>query len=278
MEEFKFTSFYIDYNGFSIQCYKIGDGPKTLLSFPSYPHSGLSYTFFTKYHPIDSHTIITFDIPGWIGYSENIFKNSKFDALEIVKIARKILQNEHINQVDIIGYSFGGSLAVLFTERYSELVNKVVLVSTILNNKLLRRNRRYLELKLLKLLNKPKILRNIMLGRYKKIKRALDKNSIPEIFEDRYKEMMSRSNAEVLLDSLYDLFSADYTRDLIKISNKNIAVVNSRGESKMFRDQAHYIRKLLPQKTSLYLNGSHDDFLLRSQNIPVKDVIEFLEK
>jgi len=71
---FKYTPETISYHNNLIQTYSFGDADKVIFSLPSYPHSGLSYIFFTQYYDPAKFRFITFDIPGWAGLAKIYLK------------------------------------------------------------------------------------------------------------------------------------------------------------------------------------------------------------
>jgi len=99
---------------------------------------------------------------------------------------------------------------------------------------------------------------------------------LPHNMTDKYKDMLRYFNASVVLDSAYQLFTNDYTGELMKIKDKNFMVINSVDEKKMFRLQVEYIRRILHNEKSIYLKGTHDDMFMKPDSEVVNKVLSFL--
>lgn len=272
----KHTTLYKDS---SIQTYEFGTGEKVVFSFPSYPHSGLYYLWFLTHYDTSKVRFITFDLPGWTGYSDNVFQGREFSIDEYVDIAKVILRDYKVERFSVIGYSFGGALALKLASDLKDKVDKVVLVSSVINSKLIDRINITRLIKTAHFLKYYSILKRIVLRKMREVNSVLImESSIPPVFLNMYSDMVRQVNARVITESIYQLFTSDYSKYLENIKDKDILIVNSMNEDRMFRIQAHFLRNFFKNEKSLHIVGTHDDFILRCKEEVVKDVINFLVK
>jgi hypothetical protein len=89
--------------------------------------------------------------------------------------------------------------------------------------------------------------------------------------------MLNTISSRYVLESLKELFMQDHQEELKNISDLPIMVVNSKTETQYFRKQAGCIRHLLGKEKSLYIDGNHEDFLLKPDGDTVKAIVKFLE-
>lgn len=275
---FKFEYFTktINYKGKCIETYVIGSGDKTVLSFPSYPHSGISYLWFLNHYSLEKVRFITFDLPGWIGDSENIFRNQVFDIEEFIRIAKEVLKAHDVTKFNILGYSFGGALAIKLANEMPDRVKKVVLVSPVIDGNASKFTKEVIEVNLVKLLHIPYAMKLHIQNRWKKLAPLLLAENCPPTFISIYGQMVQMVDQDVLLNSIYTLFHLNWCSYLTCLENKECLIVNSRTETKLFRKQAELLRRKLSNKNSLYLTGQHEDFLLNPKSEVVRQVVQFL--
>lgn len=266
----------ITFRGTPIQTYTIGTGEKVVFSFPAYPHSGLIYLRFLEQYPDSNVKFITFDLPGWVGLSENLFQSSEFTMSECVNIALKILAENKIEKYNLIGYSFGTALATMLTHFDRDRVDRLVLVSPVVNCRLLTDSWNMKKVNLAKTLGIPVLVKNYVKYRFWLYKKYLRSSGFQEEFVQEYQKFLEAADGKVLLDSIYKLFHDDLTVYLDHIKDKKIMVVNSTDETQMFKDQAEFIRRTLDDEKSLFVNGSHEDFVLKGDPAAAKQVLQFL--
>lgn len=271
----------LNYKGQKIYTYSFGSGEKPILALPSYPFSGLYFLWLLKKYDMNSARIITFDIPGWFGRSENIFKGNKFTIEEICEIALQTLKLHGVEQCGLMGYSFGGAIALKLTEEHPDVFKKLVLASTIINGKIARQ-RFWAKLAIFfSVIKLSSLVKLVVINRFMTVMNDLYKSSdfSPEIL-DEYKSLKKAANTKVLKDSLFELFASDYT-DKLKILNQSklpIMVVSSRNELYIFKQQARIIRQILDHEKSVYLTGEHNDLVLKPDAKTTGEMIRFLTK
>jgi len=267
----------ISYKGHYIQTYSFGSGENIIFSFPSFPHSGLYYVWFAQHYQKHNIKFITFDLPGWIGYSENFLHNEKFSIDEYVEIAKEILKDYKVKEFSVVGYSFGGMLGIKLASDWKDKVRNVVIVSTIINGNIVNSRTAFL-IRLAKRLKAYSNLESIIKRKFKALSKILLSKDYPSNTLNLYQDMLSHIDGKVMLESAYQLFSSDWTHYLLDIKDKKIMVVNSKDETRMFRQQAEYIRRHLGGEKSFYLHGTHDDFILNPKKEVVEKVINFLDQ
>lgn len=278
MDSFSYSAQRIEYKGKAIQTYSFGEGDKVIFSFPSFPHSGLYYLFFTKFYPKNNYRFITFDLPGWAGWSDNIFDKEPFSMELLVDIAQEVLDHYKVKDFSLIGYSFGGALALRLAAVQYNRLNKLVLVSPVAFGSVANKNR---TVQLVKLAYKYKMTKTMRVVLDWMFYHAIP--GLKDLIEPRllnmYIAMYKEADKNVILESAYKLFTTDHHLELQKIVGKlPIMVINSVDEKPLFRRQAEYIRRFLSNEMSYKLRGTHDDFILRPTSHAVSKVMDFLTR
>lgn len=273
---FEYNVRRINYKGQEIQTYSFGTGKKKILSLPSFPHSGIYYILFTQFYDPTQFQVITLDIPGWAGWSDNIFKNKKYDPQEYINVLKLIIKEYSLNKFNLIGYSFGGALAIELAAMEPKRINNLAIVSTIIKGDLLNRSPQKFRLHLAKVLHQEHRLRNYLLKVFDSYQQVVEDNYNATMFQ-QYKSMIEQSDQKVLFESLYWLFNTDLTKYLEKIKGiENILIVNSKNEPEIFRKQMEYIRRNLNTENTIKISGQHEDFVLQPKAENIKEVLEFL--
>ena len=275
---FKFEYFAktIRYKDFNIATYVIGSGEKNVLSFPSFPHSGLYYLWFLNHYDLSKVKFYTLDLPGWIGYSDNIFKNKPFDIEEYINIIKTLIKDYDINKFSVLGYSYGGALTVRLVNDLPDMVEKVVLVSPVVNSRIIQHTKEVSAVNLAKKMGISKVFDWYLKDAWNKYKPQIITEGFPEGLIAVYENMIRHSNSQVLMNSLYTLFHSDLTGYLGCLKDKPLLTINSLNEGKMFRKQAEFLRRKFINCESTYLTGSHEDFILKPKSEVVKKVVHFL--
>ena len=129
VNEWKYNPPKIKFKHHTIQTYSFGNGKKKVIALPTFPHSGLIYANLYKYNHHRDLEIITFDLPGWVGNSDNIFSNKIFSFDECVEVCKAIIRHYKIDRVSIIGFSFGTALETLLAYKIRDKLDKLVFVS-----------------------------------------------------------------------------------------------------------------------------------------------------
>jgi pimeloyl-ACP methyl ester carboxylesterase len=266
----------ISVNGKGVQTYSIGSGPKIILSFPAFPHSGLMYALFLLNYDLSKVRLITFDLPGWIGSTEQFDDKGKFDVEDLIEIIDAVIKEYNLDKFNVLGYSYGSFLAIMTASRYIDRVDKIALVSPIVRSNLAEKSIDGLKLKVVKNTRSYFLLRAHISHRFNLYKKSLIQNGIPEQFIYSYEQMMKNVKSRYLFESLYHLFFSDSSYLLKEISDKQILVASSKDETRYFRQQSGYIRHMLESEKSIYLDGGHHDFILHPQKDVVKKIVNFL--
>jgi esterase/lipase len=275
-KSFKYTTERIKYKDFEIQTYTFGTGENVVFSFPSFPHSGLYYILFTQLYDQTKFRFITMDLPGWSGWSENIFKGTQFSMEEYVNLAEYVLDYYKVKRFSLIGYSFGGALAIKLANKRLPDIKNLVLVSTVVNDNLIKNSPEVKKIKLAKVLKQKQRLKGHILKEFSSYKDIATAN-FGECMLDEYNQMLNRSDVNVIFDSLYELFTSDLTSEIQNLNAiKNILIVSSEDEGAFFTDQSDYICNILKNENTFKIKGSHEDFILRPNKENIKHVLDFL--
>lgn len=278
MFDFKFLSERIDYKGKQIQTYEYGNGEIPILALPSYPNTGLYYLFVSKYYPNGNYKIISFDLPGWMGWSENIWENQTYDSNKYVEIAEAVLKAKKIKNFSLLGYSLSGSIALRLAAKNKERINKMVIMSPVIYKDLLRGEKMLKLIKLGKTLNASWAFMNYL---NKTIARYKDgtKNNLDQTVFELYSSAVINVNPKILVDSLYEAFTTDYSSFVkeLKDINHKMLVVNFRSEPKLFKMQARKLVEDIGGDCKLEVEGGHhEDFVLHPSAEKAKQVLGFL--
>jgi esterase/lipase len=273
---FKYMTERIKYKGSEIQTYTFGTGENVIFSFPSFPHSGLYYILFTQLYDQTKFKFITMDLPGWSGWSENIFRNKNVAMEEYVDLAEYILDYYKVTNFSLIGYSFGGALAIKLANRRLKNIKKLALVSTVVNGNLIKNTPEVRKIKLAKMINQKWRLKSHVLKEFKNYKDIAVSN-FHECMIEEYSQMINRADVDVIFDSLYELFTSDLTDEIKNLNSlKNILVVSSGEEGDFFTNQTNYICNLLKNECTFRISGRHEDFILRPNKVNIQHVLDFL--
>ncbi len=270
-----YTENILYYKKKEIKTYVFGEGKKTVFLFPPFPHSGLLYMLFYALCPKYDIRYVTLDLPGWIGDSDNVYGGS-FNYGRMLEVIQTVIDYYSNGNFSVLGFSFGTSLAVQVPKLYKDRVKNIVLVSPVVNGKLIHS---YSQAGLLDFLRKrnlydaTKYYIGLKLNKYTKV--FID-SGFPDEFIDLYSSMVGNMNFRIVMDSLYRLFHADFTEDLKRLDNYNTLIVNSLNETHIFIEQADYIRNILKNEHSSYLVGSHENFLLYPDKKRLEAILDFL--
>jgi len=77
----------------------------------------------------ENRTVYSIDLPGH-GETGVLEDSSLYGFEETIDLLRAFVVDAELNQVDLLGYSMGGRIALGFTIRYPELAKKLVLISS----------------------------------------------------------------------------------------------------------------------------------------------------
>lgn len=277
MDIWNFIPKKIKYKKHTIQTYSFGSGKKKIIALPAFPHSGLIYANLYKYHGDKDFEIVTFDLPGWVGNSENIFTETQFSFEECVNVCRAVIHHYGFDKVSIIGFSFGTAVETLLAYKIRDKVEKLVFVSPFVDYYLggddfnLPLIQRVYKLKL------AKALKYYVRSRFDHIysKQLAETGMSPDLLLE-YRKMILNSDANTLLESIHQLFTVDLRTYIHGLDSIPVMVVNSRDENKMFRRNAELIRRMTKKDQSLFVHGRHEDFLLKPHEHACVKVIDFL--
>ncbi|OGM04284.1 hypothetical protein A2715_03445 [Candidatus Woesebacteria bacterium RIFCSPHIGHO2_01_FULL_39_32] len=125
---------YLDKN---LQTYVFGNGSIYVLALPSFPHSGIYFWWLFSHQNLDKYKIISFDLPGWIGESDDYKKDEKYSIEDSVELAKTVINHYTNGPVNIFGYSFGAPIALKIAADWPKRILRLVFVSPVIHgNKL----------------------------------------------------------------------------------------------------------------------------------------------
>jgi len=105
---------------------KWGNGKKQIVCLHGWPGEGSKWAELASHLVRENSMIWALDLPGW-GDSEIEFEMKLEDYANELK---KFIEENEINKPILIGHSFGGKLAIKFTNLYPDDVYKLVLISS----------------------------------------------------------------------------------------------------------------------------------------------------
>ena len=273
VERFKFK-----YKECSIQGYKFGNGKKDVLFLPPYPHSGYMIASLLNGLDYKDFTFWTFDIPGWIGNTPNMWEENEFSTSDCTNIALELIKQKEFGRYNILSYSFGTSLAAVLAALDKEHVQSVIFISPVIKSTVLQNSANVKAINVVHSLGLNKLIKVYVWTRFVKYTTFLRRQGLPQEFVDDYLELFKKSDPKVLLDSIYSTFHQDLTAHIAELKDKNVLVINSRNETPMFREQAAIIRRLLDSEKSAFLTGEHHDFLLKPNDSTKEKILAFFRK
>lgn len=115
----------INIDGINVNCEIKGEGYPTLILHgwggcinSMYPVK----EFFSK-----KSKTITIDFPG---FGESDFPDSGWSVIDYTEMVKKLLDKLEVKKCNIIAHSFGGRVTIRLAEKYSQYVNKIILVDS----------------------------------------------------------------------------------------------------------------------------------------------------
>lgn len=259
-----------------IQTYRFGEGERTVLVLPSFPHSGLYFAWLFAKHDLSKLRVIAFDLPGWVGESDDYKKDEKYNIEDVLEIAHAVVNHFRPNDLRILGYSFGASIGLRLACELGKIVKKLILVSALVFGDTLHNNEFYPVVKRLKRFSLGFLIKYHVESVFRKYKTILQKEGLNGEFLENYKKLIGKSDSRILLESIYSVFFTDMSSYLRELRGVKIMVVNSTDENKMFREQAKMIRLKLNNEESIHIHGGHSDFVLKPNDEVINHIIHFL--
>ncbi|KKR06035.1 MAG: hypothetical protein UT34_C0001G0075 [candidate division WS6 bacterium GW2011_GWF2_39_15] len=266
----------VDYNGYNIATYRFGKGKQTVLCLPPFPHSGLAYIRFLECISPKELSFVTLDIPGWIGNSQNIFEHKKFRYDRMMELLDFLVESLGLETFTLMGYSFGTTLSVVLNEKYKERVDKVVLISPLLNGKNIHQDPGVEALRLLRRYELYPVASLYTRVRFKQYSADLIKKGYPQYLIDLYSQMLATMSPHVELDSIYELFSSDFTKYIPPLKKKRTMILYGNDDMPAIQNEVIQLQALLPEALYRMFPGRHEGFLLRPEPSVINSVKEFI--
>lgn len=268
---------HVKYKGKRIQTYTFGHGTNVVLCLPPYPHSGIIYLNLAKYNLHRNLKFVSFDIPGWVGNSENIFVEKDFDILDIVEICDAIVDQFELEKFSILGFSFGTSIEALYAATSVDKIKSLVFISPLINSRVDAKDRNSKIVRTIFPFKPGNLLKGYVMSRYKYLySKVMLQNGMPLEMIKEYGRFIQNASPKVLLQSLFYLFQNTYGKLVYKFKDKPILIINSRNETPMFRKNAAFLRANVIGEESLFIHGAHEDFLLKPNPKVYEQIFTFL--
>ncbi|MBK7388164.1 MAG: alpha/beta hydrolase [Bacteroidetes bacterium] len=112
-------------------CQRFGTGPKLLIAFHGFNRTSDDFHTFEK-HLRDSYTIVAVDLifHGKTLLADSFSTKGLFTMDNLEELIRAILKNENKEQFSVMGYSFGGRLAMNCILLFPEKVDSLILIAS----------------------------------------------------------------------------------------------------------------------------------------------------
>lgn len=240
------------------------------------------YTLISRYFDLQEWTILSIDLPGWIGNSENIFENDIYSIDRYSELISDFIIQLGIKNLRLLGYSFGGNLAVrTVNSDTSKYISHLALISPFIDGSLASGTWQYTLFKIAKFINLKSIVRSYVYRRFNLYKNKMLDYGVPELFLKSYLSLIDKANYTIIYKSLFELFDSDITKQVESLNNRDnniyTIVISSKDEDKYLRKKAEVIRRKLNNEHSAFLHGNHEDFILRPSKSNVLKLIKYLE-
>lgn len=275
---FKYEADIVKFKGYDIQAYRFGSSDNVSIAFPGFPLSGSFYLWVMSQYDLAKVSIITFDIPGWAGTSDNIFKNSniEFNIDTLTEIAQEVVKFYKVKKLNIIGFSYGTALALDYCSKHKQEVEKVVIMSPFFLKRFL--SLYFLLWLIVKLPDR--LLGELfklfvyygMLPIYKKYREI----NVPDHFLNIIKHGMSKIDAKLTGVSLKYIAKVDFEDKLKALKEKKVLIVTNNNEKGIFKKHADFLKKVLPQSKLMHVNGKHEYMYITPSREFVKKIVDFL--
>ncbi len=278
MEDFDYQHKKVEILGKKIETYTFGKGERVVVAFPGFPHSGLSFRWLFSKHDLAKIKVITFDMPGWIGESEDYKKGEMFSLDFACDMAKYLLDLHRVDKFSVMGYSFGGAIALKVAADWRENIEKIILVSAVVAPLRFAGLSPIRDVNFLKSWHLRWLMRRIVLKDFRKWKEDLQSQGLPKRFLDKYEKLIENADDRIMMESIYTLFHTDLSGYLDRIKNIKAMIVNSKEEDELFKEQAEIIRRTLIGENSLVVHGAHVDFLLKPNHDVINKIVDFLSE
>ena len=189
-----------------------------------------------------------------------------------------ILYKTH--KYNVVGYSFGSTLAARLGAMDSENIKKIAFVSPVLAGKDIKEGWRRATMEMIGKLGLWAFVKKYLYYKfsgYKKvIKLSFEEEGMDTTVIDAYETLIAQSDSRVIFDSLYKLFNSDYSDYVRQIPPEKVIVVSSKGEDPYLRKQAEHVRRILDGEQTAFLEGDHQAFILDPKSDSVNKVLKML--
>lgn len=120
------TDSFIQHNNLSLQFLTYGNGTKALFAFHGFGRHASDYKVFESLFGKE-YTIYSFNLfhHGDSQYPTERIEKNTFTKSEFKRLFKKFIAQKEISSFDVMGYSLGGKLALIFAEIFAEKLNQL---------------------------------------------------------------------------------------------------------------------------------------------------------
>jgi len=262
-------------NDIKIAYKDVGKG-KVIFCLPPFPSSSASFIpFINKVKK--QFRVIALDLPGFGGYSSLPEKN--FTLNQYLKIIEKFILSFKLKKYYLLGYSFGGALAINIVKRKSIIPQKLILVSAFYDGKDVFKYKPYIKyLRFFKKIKAKSLLNNlyttlmnnlIKVTSYQDYIKIKNENYTKQLFKEN--KNMSLSASYCLMEQLKESYVNDFFYDIPTL------VIYSENDLVFIKKQMEILSKN-PKITSYFVkDADHRHFFFKVKK-SVNKIVAFINK
>lgn len=264
---FNYSSLRVPFQNREVQAYTFGEGKVKILMPPSFLHSGLSTMLFTRELNVPEIQIISYDAPGWGGWTDDFEMEQGFDINLVAQMGIAVMDYLECQNFNLIGYSYGGAFSCEIYQQAPTRIDRLVLVSGVVNGQLVQYDPEYKWLIRIDRLNVERLMRVFFVQRLNKYIKQLHSEGVSKQLLKQYATTFAQVQPQTMVKSAERLFNSDFSSTLQAIDDNGLPAFISfaREEKSLFQTQAQFASKLLPQAEVHEFNGNHDSFLVDYQ-------------
>ena len=235
---------YFLYKDFKLYYEKYGTGEKTILILPGWGNTRKTFDYLINFFK-QKYTVYIIDWPGW---GNSNFPNTNLTVYDYADLINNFINDLDLNNLTLIGHSFGGRIIILLTGYYKKTYDKIILMGSagIKHKKSLFKILKQTTYKLLKKLKfiVPKKIR----------KKYLD--FLIAIFgSSDYKNLSNN-----MRHSFSNIVNEDLSLYLKDIENEVLLIWGDKDIDTPLKD-GRKINKMIKESTLIILNGTHYVYL-----------------
>lgn len=258
--------------------YKDEGSGHTIFCIPPWPSGSTAFNAFIVAFK-DKFRIITLDLPGWAGYSDQMIEKPTID--NYTDIIEEFILSFDIDDYSLLGYSFGGVFVQATIEREKVKPKKLIFVSTLHSGNEIN-NEFHSYLKLYRQLSSFKFIYHIrkqLFGLFFLGKRVVGSSYYKKYLKTPYyKQLIKegfRANIDTVFDAMYSLFHAEYMDPLER--KFDCLVIYAEFDPSFIKSETEEMAKFFGCEPTIIKGADHDHFTF-DINKSSQVIMDFLEK